>query len=70
MEGSFRTNKRSDTGRIYVPAALVRDSQFPLNAGKVHMSICTDNKCGIITLCIKPAIFDEKLIIESKIKKR
>jgi len=38
-EGNFRKNTRSNTGRIYIPAALVRDSQFPLREGKVKIQI-------------------------------
>ena len=37
--GTFRHDVRSRAGRIYVPAALVRDSQFPLKEGKVEISI-------------------------------
>ena len=46
--GTFKKDGRSQTGRIYVPAALVRDSQFPLEEGKVEIEI-RDNE-----LVIKP----------------
>jgi hypothetical protein len=37
--GTFVIQKRAKTGAIWVPADLVRDSQFPLKAGKVKISI-------------------------------
>jgi hypothetical protein len=37
--GTFVIQKRAKTGAIWVPADLVRDSQFPLKPGKVKISI-------------------------------
>jgi len=41
-KGKFVKEKRSFSGRIHVPAALVRDSQFPLREGKVEIRIDGD----------------------------
>ena len=40
--GTFRRDAKGNTGRLYVPAALVRDSAFPLRPGKVEIQICDD----------------------------
>jgi len=40
--GTYRKDCRSAAGRIYIPAALVRDSQFPLREGKVEIRIDGD----------------------------
>jgi hypothetical protein len=37
--GTFVVQKRAKTGAIWVPADLVRDSQFPLKPGKVKISV-------------------------------
>ena len=37
--GTFRYDVRSKAGRVYVPAALVRDSQFPIEEGKVEIRV-------------------------------
>ena len=37
--GTFVIQKRAKTGAIWVPADLVRDSQFPLKPGKVKIAI-------------------------------
>jgi len=37
--GTFTIQKRSKTGAIWVPADLVRDSQFPIKPGKVKIAI-------------------------------
>jgi hypothetical protein len=37
--GTLTILKRSRTGMIYVPADLMKDSQFPLKVGKVKISI-------------------------------
>jgi len=58
--GTFRKDGRSDTGRIYVPAALVRDSQFPLKEGKIKIKIYIDNGSGEPCLCISAVTFEEK----------
>jgi len=65
-EGTFRKDGRSDTGRIYVPAALVRDSQFPLKEGKIKIKICIDNLSGKPCLCITATYPQE----EGKSRKR
>ena len=69
-EGTFKIDGRGKTGRLYIPAALVRDSRFPLTEGKVQFTICTDNECGVTTICVKPIAFEETLIIEGTIKKK
>lgn len=38
-KGKFSTESRSKSGRIQVPAALVKDSQFPLSEGPVIIEI-------------------------------
>ncbi len=38
-KGKFSTESRSKSGRIQVPAALVKDSQFPLVEGQVKIEI-------------------------------
>jgi hypothetical protein len=38
-EGTFKLESRSKSGRIHIPASLVRDSQFPLKEGKVNIEI-------------------------------
>jgi len=42
-EGTFRLEKKSSSGRLYIPAALVRDSQFPLEEGRVEIEISADH---------------------------
>jgi len=37
--GTFRLETRSKSGRVHVPAELVRDSQFPLEEGKINIEI-------------------------------
>lgn len=37
--GTFKHDVRSKAGRVYVPAALVRDSQFPIKEGKVEIRV-------------------------------
>jgi len=37
--GTFKHDVRSKAGRVYVPAALVRDSQFPIKEGKIEIRI-------------------------------
>ena len=44
--GSFKHIIKSRAGRIYVPAALVRDSQFPFKEGCVAIKI----KDGILVI--------------------
>jgi predicted NUDIX family NTP pyrophosphohydrolase len=41
--GTFKLESKSKSGRIHVPAELVRDSQFPLREGEVFIEI-KDNK--------------------------
>ena len=57
--GTFKKENRSQTGRIYVPAALVRDSQFPLKEGPIEIEICNIPSCGEVALCIKPKPYKE-----------
>jgi len=47
--GKFGTTSRGSTGVIHVPAAVVRDSQFPLRDGKVKISI-EDKRLIIVNL--------------------
>ena len=37
--GRFALPKRGKTGVLYIPATLVRDSQFPIEEGKVEIKI-------------------------------
>jgi len=37
--GTFKLESRSKSGRIHVPAELVRDSQFPIDEGEVSIII-------------------------------
>jgi hypothetical protein len=37
--GTLTVLKRSKTGMIYVPADLMKDSQFPIKPGKVKISV-------------------------------
>lgn len=39
LEGSFVLAKRGKTGILYIPADLVKDSQFPLKEGAVRIKI-------------------------------
>ncbi|MEM2571372.1 MAG: hypothetical protein QXP96_06625 [Thermoproteota archaeon] len=48
-KGKFGKAKKGATGAIWVPAALVRDSQFPLKEGRVLIKIEKD------TLIVKQA---------------
>jgi hypothetical protein len=41
-EGTFKLEAKSKSGRIHVPAELVRDSQFPLKEGSVIIEIEED----------------------------
>lgn len=41
--GSYRKDPKSNTGRLYIPAALVRDSTFPLKEGQVTVKIEDDH---------------------------
>jgi len=45
-KGTFRLERRSKSGRLHIPAALVRDSQFPIDEGEVDIEIV--NKTLII----------------------
>jgi hypothetical protein len=48
LEGMFVLGKRSKTGIVYIPADLVKDSQFPLKVGAVEISI--DNRSNRIVV--------------------
>jgi hypothetical protein len=37
--GTFKLESKSKSGRIHVPAELVRDSQFPFKEGEVSIEI-------------------------------
>lgn len=41
--GTYRRDPKSHTGRLYIPAALVRDSTFPLLEGDVKIEIENDH---------------------------
>jgi hypothetical protein len=41
--GTFRLETRSKSGRIHIPAQIVRDSQFPLEEGEVVIEIKDGN---------------------------
>ena len=46
--GKFRYAKKSQTGELFVPAAVVRDSQFPLKPGPVRIKIDPENRRVIV----------------------
>lgn len=41
--GTFKKDQKSFTGHLYIPAALVKDSAFPLREGKVEIRIEDDH---------------------------
>lgn len=41
--GTFRKDPKGNTGRLYIPANLVKDSQFPIKEGKVIIKIRGDH---------------------------
>ena len=49
-EGKFSVDSRSSSGRLYLPAKLVSDSQFPLSQGINNIRICVADDSVI--LCI------------------
>jgi len=46
--GTFKLEARSKSGRMHIPAELVRDSQFPLEEGEVTIEI-KDNALIVTT---------------------
>jgi len=42
VKGSFKLEKRSATGVVWLPADLVKDSAFPLKVGPVEITIEKD----------------------------
>jgi len=40
--GTFRLEARSKSGRLHIPAEIVRDSQFPLHEGEVIIEIINE----------------------------
>jgi len=47
--GTFKFSHKGKTGILYIPADIVKDSNFPLKEGKVIVEITED------TLIIRPA---------------
>jgi len=43
IKGSFKLEKRSATGVVWLPADLVKDSQFPLKPGPIEITIEKDH---------------------------